>query len=236
MSARPCVIRRPNPTRATRPRPSWADDGPRFLIGVDLGQARDYTAIAIVERQSEDRGAPGSESVEYHLRHLERIALGTPYADAVERVAGLMDSPRLVGRARLLVDGTGVGTPVVEMFRKAGLHPIPIWITGGETTSRKGRIIRVPKRELVSVLQVLLQCQRLKLPRGIPESQLLIQELLAFRAKITSSGSDTYEAWREKDHDDLVLALALTCWYGERMLLKGATNLSIDVMLPNHRG
>jgi hypothetical protein len=147
-----------------------------------------------------------------------------------------MNSSQLIGQVRLLVDGTGVGTPVVEMFRKAGLHPVPIWITGGETTSRKGQIIRVPKRELVSVLQVLLQCQRLKFPRGIPESQILIEELLAFRAKISSSGNDTYEAWREKDHDDLVLALALSCWYGERMLLKGATNLSINVILPSHHG
>src|SRR4051794_24593462 len=231
MSARPSIIQRSNPIRATRPRPSRADSGPRFLIGVDLGQARDYTAIAIIERQSANRTASGSASIEYHLRHLERIALGTPYTDAVEKVAELMNSPRLVGQVRLLVDGTGVGTPVVEMFRKAGLRPVPIWITGGETTSRKGQIIRVPKRELVSVLQVLLQCQRLKFPRGIPESQILIGELLAFRAKISSSGNDSYEAWREKDHDDLVLALALSCWYGERMLLKGATNLSIDVML-----
>ena len=85
----------------------------------------------------------------------------------------------------------------------------------------------------MSVLQVLLQCQRLKFSRDVPESQVLIEELVAFRAKISSSGNDSYEAWREKDHDDLVLALALSCWYGERMLLKGATNLSIDVMLPN---
>ena len=27
---------------------------------------------------------------------------------------------------------------------------------------------------------------------------------------------DSYGAWREKEHDDLVLAVALACWYGER--------------------
>jgi len=38
---------------------------------------------------------------------------------------------------------------------------------------------------------------------------------LSFRAKITTRGNDTYEVWCEGDHDDMVLALALSCWYGE---------------------
>ena len=36
--------------------------------------------------------------------------------------------------------------------------------------------------------------------------------------KITTAGNDTYEAWRESDHDDLVLAAAFACWYGEKEL------------------
>jgi hypothetical protein len=27
--------------------------------------------------------------------------------------------------------------------------------------------------------------------------------------------NDTFEAWREKVHDDLVLAVRLACWYAE---------------------
>ena len=34
--------------------------------------------------------------------------------------------------------------------------------------------------------------------------------------KITLAGNDTYEAWRESDHDDLVLAAALATWFGEK--------------------
>ena len=43
----------------------------------------------------------------------------------------------------------------------------------------------------------------------------LIQELSNFKVKITTKGNDTYEAWREGQHDDLVLSVALACWYGE---------------------
>jgi hypothetical protein len=30
--------------------------------------------------------------------------------------------------------------------------------------------------------------------------------------KITPSGNEQYGAWREGEHDDLVLAVALACW------------------------
>ncbi len=47
-----------------------------------------------------------------------------------------MEEDKLADKARLIVDGTGVGVPVVEMFRAAGLRPVPIWITGGDAVSR----------------------------------------------------------------------------------------------------
>jgi len=33
--------------------------------------------------------------------------------------------------------------------------------------------------------------------------------------KITAKAHDIYEPWREGIHDDLVLAVALACWYGQ---------------------
>jgi len=50
----------------------------------------------------------------------------------------------------------------------------------------------------------------------LPEAATLVQELLAFQVKLTPQGHDTYGTWREGNHDDLVLAVALTCWYGEQ--------------------
>jgi hypothetical protein len=41
----------------------------------------------------------------------------------------------------------------------------------------------------------------------------LKKELLNFRRKINlKTAHDSYEHWRESDHDDLVLAAALACW------------------------
>jgi hypothetical protein len=38
----------------------------------------------------------------------------------------------------------------------------------------------------------------------------------AFQVEITAAADDLYGAWREGAHDDLALAVALTCWYGEQ--------------------
>ena len=54
--------------------------------------------------------------------------------------------------------------------------------------------------------------------RALPEAPVLVEELQNFKLKITTAGNDTYEAWRESDHDDLVLAVAMAAWYGEKRL------------------
>jgi hypothetical protein len=42
---------------------------------------------------------------------------------------------------------------------------------------------------------------------------VLKQELSTFKRKVSlKTGHDSYEHWRESDHDDLVLAAALACW------------------------
>jgi hypothetical protein len=30
------------------------------------------------------------------------------------------------------------------------------------------------------------------------------------------AGNETFESWRERDHDDLVFAVALACWWADR--------------------
>lgn len=186
-----------------------------YYVGLDLGQAQDYTALTVIEKiQALPR--PG-----YHVRHLERPELGTSYPAIVDRVQVLMRSPELRGQAALVVDATGVGRPVVDLFRKAKLRPVAITITGGnEVTSVSGGF-NVPKRDLITTLQVLFQSGDLKVASRLPLAQVLVQELLSFKVRIdVKTAHDSYEAWREGIHDDLVLAVALAAWYGKRQ--KGA--------------
>lgn len=149
------------------------------------------------------------------VRHLERLPLSTPYPKVVERVRAMLSSPPLAGRsAALVVDATGVGAGVVDMFVHAGLSPVPVTIHGGDKVSYQAPGYRVPKRDLIGAAQVLLQSGRLKIVRALPEAETLRRELSNFRVKIDPrTAHDSYSHWREAEHDDLVLATALAAWF-----------------------
>ena len=187
----------------------------KFYCGLDLGQAHDFTALAVLECSTN-----GPDDSHFHCRHLKRFPLRTPYPEIVKQVELLMRSPALGVTPRLIVDATGVGRPVVDLFRAAKLRPVAITITGGNAANIGSGGYHVPKRDLVSVLQVLLQSGRLKFAKGLPDIQVLVNELLNFQVKISPAGHDSYEAWREGAHDDLVLALSLAAWFAERKARK----------------
>ncbi len=120
------------------------------------------------------------------------------------------------GRVRpvLAVDATGVGAPVIDLFKRERMNARlePIQITGGSEATKENGTNRVPKRDLVSTVQVYLQNQRLKIAEQLPEAETLIRELQNFQMRITDSANDTYGSWRTGSHDDLVLAAALALW------------------------
>jgi hypothetical protein len=195
----------------------------QYLVGCDLGQAHDYTALAVLERA-------GSR---YDLRHLERFR-DRPYPAVVAHVGGVMaklaaadDRPQgeLPGGIRyappaaaLAVDATGVGRPVCDLFRDARMacRLVPVTITGGQAVTADGRGgAHVPKKDLVASAQVLLQTRRLRVARELALADVLVQELENFRVRITPAANEVFGDWREGQHDDLVFALALAAWVGE---------------------
>lgn len=218
-----------------------------YLLGVDLGQAADPTALAVLKRTG-DLPAPGSWPITqlhapasspdwmgqwfkelrerhepsqtipppvYHCGHLERLSLGTSYVTVVATVADLLARPPLRGCTQLVLDATGVGKPVRDMFVARGLRPLPITIHGGDAVSHDPPGFRVPKRDLIQVVQVLLQQQRLKFAGALPSAPALVEELQNYQVEVSASGHDSYNA-RSGKHDDLILAVAVAAWLAER--------------------
>lgn len=209
-----------------------------YVAGLDLGQAQDYSALAIVE------AGPVGPDQTFDVRHLHRWPLGTRYPAIVDDVAALLAAPEVRGRVRLAIDATGVGAAVVDLFRGprqpaqawqfnrgTGAVSVPpptappppivapihaITITGGTAVARTGRDAAVPKRDLVGAVVAPLQGGRLRIAPELPEAATLTRELRDFRAKISlATGHDSYgvgEEWRVGQHDDLVLALAMAVW------------------------
>lgn len=184
----------------------------RFVVGLDLGQANDYTAMTVLERQ---KPTGGLKETTYLVRHLERVR-DLPYPKIISKTTKIIESPALAGQTDLVIDQTGCGRPVFDMFKMAGLRPIGIQIHGGDKANSEGDTWRVPKRDLVGLLQVLFQSGRLKISKKLQLAATLQSELLNFRVKIDpKTAHDSYSAWREADHDDLVLSVALAAWWAE---------------------
>ena len=124
-----------------------------------------------------------------------------------------MGSAQLKGVTELIVDATGVERPVVDLLSALGLRPRAVTITAGDAETRDGAAWRVPKRDLVIGLQVLLQAKLLKVAEALPDWPICARELVAFNVKIDPlTAHDSYGYAREGIHDDLVLAVALACW------------------------
>ena len=63
---------------------------------------------------------------------------------------------------------------------------------------------------------MLLEGGRLALAPGIPELEAFIREASGFQVKLSPTAHDIYGQWREGEHDDLVLSVALAAWVAER--------------------
>jgi hypothetical protein len=223
-----------------------------YLVGLDLGQASDFTALAVCEEPVWVGEPPSDTTPEEGLlwstvrrgwasivellpvqaehfrrltylghrpsrpplfvRHLERVR-HVSYSNIVAKVAALLRTrPLAAAETLLLVDYGGPGLPVFDQLVQAGLRPVGIGITGGGEVHVSAAGWNVPKRDLVVLTQSMLQDGRLRIASGLEHAATLTRELLDYRVRISATGHDSYDA-REGQHDDLVLAVSLACWF-----------------------
>jgi len=181
-------------------------------MAVDLGKSVDYSAISINERAGYLN----------QIRHLERLPPGMSYTDQVDRLVMLTRYSHI---DRLVVDATGLGTPIADMLRKAGLKPIGITITGGNEPTFNGSSWHVPKRDLIGAAIVAFQNKQVKIA-DLPERKALLDELQNFEIKISQSGHDSYAA-AGTGHDDLVLSLSMGIYAANRLYRKTPLDFSM---------
>lgn len=196
----------------------------RFYVGLDLGKEQDPSAVAVVEKVDLIRGYQTPAFGGLLVRHVGRMPLGTPYPQVVEKVRELVGHAELRGRCGLVVDATGVGTPVVDMLQAArlGCDFCAVKITAGEqeVLSRSGYGVEhwnVPKRDLMAGVQVLLERGELRIAKGMRETGSLVRELMDVKGRQRENGRVRVGAEGCGEHDDLVIAVALAVWKGRKV-------------------
>jgi len=153
-----------------------------YYAGLDLAKVEDFTVLVIMDSQ-------------------RRVV----YADRFHRIDWEMQVTRIkaatdrYNRAQVLTDVTGVGDPVYEQLRRAGVHASPYPFTAKS------------KAALVNNLALLLEKKEIVLPR--PDLfEELVEEAESFQYSVTDQGNTRTSA-PSGQHDDCVVSLALACWH-----------------------
>src|SRR5882724_1394259 len=181
-------------------------EGRVIFVAVDLGRQECHSAFVVVERIEEKptelmdilRGV--GVRIRYVIRQAERMALGTPYTEVVKRVKSVVGQLAATrGRVVLVVDESGVGAPVVEAMRAAGMECslYAIVISSGQQATAKS----VPRVELLTKMKMMVERGELELAAGCLHGEQLKRELV--HLKLSGGG-----AGDGGERDDLALALA----------------------------
>jgi len=181
------------------------------------------------------RQVPVMEST-YRVHELRRLALGTPFvtvtAEIVQMVAAIHEMERAMRRegrltpyehtldVDLWMDATGLGAPIFELVRDALLASTatdrcmvhPVVFNYGDRFKRgeyEGHGDVLGKAFLVNRLQILLEQNRLDLPKSDPQIADMVEELKQYEIRIDTDANEKYGAFIVGAHDDLVTALGL---------------------------
>lgn len=186
-----------------------------YYIGLDLGQRRDFSTIAVIQRQEHMAAWSPNPSCSLFVRHLERMELGLSYTKIADRVGEIMQNPTMAGQTRLVVDVTGVGNPVMDLLRHAGIgRTTAVTITNGEQAHGGNDRWSVPKKDLLMGLEILLEANQLIISSHLNDADKLVKELETTRLASKS----------EPEHNDFPLALALACWRAKRPVIGFGTS------------
>ncbi len=158
-------------------RPQAPVAGRNYCAGLDLAKHVDFTVLTVFDDQ-------GRQVYWNRLNQLD-----WPYQKRLI-IQVVKDY-----KARVVMDSTGIGDPIFDDLREAGLD-----VQGYKFTNDS-------KKKLVEALMLAFEGNALKL---LPE-QIQLNELLMFEFSRSPSGLISYAA-PEGLHDDCVFALALANW------------------------
>ena len=206
-----------------------------YILSVDLGQADDPAAAAVLHRcwwRAGERPMPDNAKLWHEVPVLHAWKLGTPYPlivdEIAEQFAMLLRDHSHMGVA-LVVDQGGPGRPVIDELRRkrladgTRLRPIGISITGGDVhrlrEEQDGNLsLTCPKRDICSALVLAMHTGDVKLAQ-VPEAAEYEKQLGAFGYKVNRrTGNTSYESQESAVHDDLVVAVAMGLWYSTAVL------------------
>lgn len=184
------------------PPPRPASDAPRYTVGLSIGPPSDTTGLVVVETtERPEMDGPAAAPWRHAVRHLRRFPPGSGYRDIVGDVEAILRN--LTGEREVVLDVTGIGAPIADLFTWSEAGTRRYRLTAGETLASGF----LPRQDAAARLQITLQEGRLAIAPG-PLAEELARDLRTFSPK-PASGPASELAWRDRPSDDLVYALAV---------------------------
>jgi len=152
-----------------------------YVMGADLAKYQDFTVLCVLDDEGHLCAFDRFSQLDWVFQRRRMVNLSQRY------------------NARLLIDSTGVGDPVLDE-----LHRENVRVEGYKFTSAS-------KKDLIENLSMMIENKQISYP-NIPE---LVNELKLFGYTTTAAGTVRYSA-PEGYHDDCVIALALAAWQVRR--------------------
>jgi hypothetical protein len=215
----------------------------RAAATTHLGKQQDYTAFTISEILPEARTNKRNKRTEVmtvNVRDIQRLELGTSYADVAQVIHDLFWDDRLWlldGRSKrpvaptLLVDAGGVGDAVCDdLARNLGVGFIRYRLVRG--TAGTNRISRgnytVPRTRMFEMLYGAFTDDRIRINPKLKLAKALIAELRNLRPEANEETGFVRVVHREGEHDDMAICLAATNWWANRPLPQGVRFIGVD--------
>lgn len=152
--------------------------GHEYVLAWDVAKHTDFSVMIVMDTKRR------------HVVAFDRFNR-IDYALQVNRLEALAKKYN----ARVIMDSTGVGDPLLEQVKSRG-----IIAEGYQFTNTS-------KQQLIEHLAVMIEKQEI----SYPDIKVLINELMTYQYEITRAGNIKYYA-PEGYHDDCVISLALAVW------------------------
>lgn len=162
-----------------------AINGHNYVMGVDLGQMDDYTAISIFDLET------------HRLVHQDRFR-GIEYPLQKEHIIA---KARRYNNARVIIDATGVGKPIYQDLGQSGTFVEDFVFSGKTKDELIGNLIVFTKEKYITIPNIEYLVDELK-----AFEYQYINETTGERLR-----NPKYSAPKGQ-HDDCVISLALACW------------------------
>jgi hypothetical protein len=193
----------------------------RYWLGVDLAQAQDNTALVIVHDECLPMWVGGRQALAPRQRTIvfaDKFK-GVSYPDVVSHVIRTMLKEPLRGRARLVIDASGLGRVVSDLLFEQRVQHHAIQMTVGQNWVEKDRYVNVGKTLLLETLSLLFATGGLTFAHDLPLRDDILAELETFQLETTAAGNQIITQGKSgSHHGDLAIALAAACFASENLV------------------